>query len=445
MNMELVIAILLLFGMSGFFLKYIIKFEISKASLNIPLVSILLGIAISTLLRDFHEATTFMLASVLLWASYVFGSRLRQRGSFFWNIIASLVANGLWYVTMHTLDNAKAYLMLFVLYTIGIVAGRIAGVGWAQYIENRFELKADATNDPKLAPGQRLNYIIKEPIFWVMMVILIGYIDYGYLNLDIDTNKSIVIVVGLGILQNLFYAINSRAGNRGNNWFIATTGILSGLTFYVSAVFLFSRDLPAILFIPYVLSTSLGSAVGAFFSMLIEWVKKLRPDTHLKKETKEKNNNPWKERLPFITLLALAVLWIIFQEPIFNYLGYPLSQLKFPLTFITTELPRWFIILTAALMFFLQEALHVLASRAGNRNHTGYHVTTLIPKGLIDFLKVSYISLNSKIPEIVPVAVLASCLGSLYGKDTSERIERWLQARMDIEPEKPKTKPITAS
>ena len=31
----------------------------------------------------------------------------------------------------------------------------------------------------------------------------------------------------------------------------------------------------------------------------------------------------------------------------------------------------------------------------------------------------------------MPIAVLSGSLGSLYGKDIAEKIERWLQARMD--------------
>ena len=50
---------------------------------------------------------------------------------------------------------------------------------------------------------------------------------------------------------------------------------------------------------------------------------------------------------------------------------------------------------------------------------------------------------NGKIPDIVPIAVLSGSLGSLYGKDIAEKIERWLQARMDIEPE-PVKKPAPA-
>ena len=312
MSALIVIAILILCS-SGFFLKYVMRFDVSSANCKIPLYSALFGIIVSTQLRDLYEATIFLLTSILLWASYVFGSRLRQRGSFFWNVLASLATNGLWYMTMHVLDSAKAYWLLFILYTVGIVAGRIAGVGWAQFVEQRYKLRADATNDPKLAPGQRLKYIKNEPTFWILVSGLIGYISYGYFDFKSEINKSILIVIGLGILQNLFYTLSSRAGNRSNNWYIAITGICSGLAFYVSAIYLFSKDMPAVLFIPYILSTSLGSAIGSFFSMLIEWVNGLRPDAHLENKIENKNTNSWTKRLPYVTLLTLATVWIIFQ------------------------------------------------------------------------------------------------------------------------------------
>ncbi|HLD34990.1 MAG TPA: hypothetical protein VJB62_03950, partial [Patescibacteria group bacterium] len=50
----------------------------------------------------------------------------------------------------------------------------------------------------------------------------------------------------------------------------------------------------------------------------------------------------------------------------------------------------------------------------------------------VDFSKMGYLALNSRIPDMVPIAILAGCLGSLFGKDVSERVEKWLKARMDI-------------
>jgi hypothetical protein len=224
-------------------------------------------------------------------------------------------------------------------------------------------------------------------------------------------------------------------------------GLLSGVTFYINAAYLISHQMPIQLIVPYVLSTVLGSVTGAFFSMIIEYVSKLAPDSHLEKpaQKEEKKNRTWVgKQLPYVVIMILALAWIFCQEPIFKFFDYSLSPLKFPIAVVTVELPRIVILLIAALIFLLDSALHTLVSRAGNRNHVGYHIATLIPKGLADFSKVSYIARNDKIPDLVPIAVLAGCLGSLFGKDISERIEKWLQARMDVETDMPATVPKNA-
>lgn len=395
----------------------------------IPLIFLVAGLLISTQLRDFSEAVIFLFASVGQFVAYVFVSRLRQRGSFFWHVIAAIASNGMWYAVMHTLKIADSYWLLIFPYVCGIVSGRTAGVLLAQFVEKSFDLKADATTDTRLAPGQRLKYIGKEYTFWVLLAILLAYLVYGCFNFNEEFTKSLFVVIGLGIIQNFFYAITARASQRGNSWYIAITGILQGITFFVSATYLLSKGMPASLAVPYILSTALGSATGAFCSMIIEWVMKLRPDSHLDKTVSviQKKNNA-----PYIIILSLGIIWILFQETIFNFLGIPIAKLVFPISAITMDLPRIIIVATAALINLLDSSLHTLSSRAGNRNHVGYHIATLMPKGTIDFFRMSYLALNSAIIDILPVAILAGCLGSLFGKDLAERIERWLQARMDI-------------
>lgn len=434
----LIIFVLLLTSCSGFFLKSILKFEVPKINCWLPFVCVFLGIVISANLRSFNEAMTFFLAAIAQFTAYVFVSRLRQRGSFFWHVMAALASNGAWYATMHILKKSEAYWMLFFPYIIGLVAGRISGVVWAQYIEQKFDLKADATRDDRLAPGKRLGFLAKEWTFWSLIGGLLFYTVYSGFVFETAMFQSLLIVIGLGVLQNFFYAVNTRASARGNNSYIAFTGILSGITFYINAVYLFSHHMPWVLVVPYVLSTVLGSATGAVCSMIFEYITRSQPDAHLNSGAKKSS------RKPYLVIVSLAVIWIFFQEPIFRFFGWTVADLKFPLSIVTIKMPRILVILTAALIFLLDTALHTLTSRAGNRNNTNYHVATLIPKGLMDFCKVSYIAQNDKIPDIVPIAVLSGSLGSLYGKDIAEKIERWLQARMDVEPE-PARKPVPAS
>ncbi len=443
-RIELLLLAIIALCSSGFILKYWIKFDVSLVNCKIPLYFAIFGILASTQLRDFHEAVLFLLASIAQFMTFVFVSILRQKGSFFWHSIANFLSHGTWYAVMSIISNSKTYWMLFILYLVGIIAGRIAGVNWAAFVVKKYNLTSDATRDPKLAPGQRLSYLKKEPTFWLMISGLVAYVIYGQLNLDSSMNNYLLLLIGLSIVQNLFYAINARASQRGRNWFIAITGLSAGAIFSIQAVMLFSKQMPKELFIPYVLASTLGSATGAFVSMIIEWKKKIRPDEHLEERRNAPKVPEWQKRLPYAIILAFATMWILFQEPIFRFFGVPVNELRFPISVVTVKIPRVLILLTAAILFFLDSALHTVTSRAGNRNHTGYHISSLMPKGLIDFLRISYISLNDKIPDIVPVSILSGCLGSLCGKDVSEHIERWLQARMDVPQEEPKPKPTSA-
>lgn len=425
-----IMAGLLALSSSGFFLKYILKSETSLSNCVTPLLFTLAGIAALGFLRDFNEAIIFFGAALIQFSSFIFISRFRQRSSFFWHTVAAIASNGAWYITMGVLSSSGAYWMLFVPQIFAIIAGRTAGVNWAQYIEKKYQLKGDASLDGKLAPGQRLAYIRKERTFLVLLGSLVLYLILGYVNFSAEIYKSALIVIGLGLLQNFSYSLNSRALQRGNSWYIVSTSLFAGVTFYLSAIYLVSKGMPLVLFVPYTLSTALGSTTGAFFSMIIEWVGKLSPDKHLDKDAVKVKEG--SQRTPYIVVLVLALVWIFFQESIFKILGYPVGRLNFPVSVVTTEVPRILVMLFASIVFLLDEALHTLNSRAGGRNHTGYHVVTCVPKGLMNFFRSSYIAQNSRIPDVLPIGILAGCLGSLWGKDISEKIEKWLQARMDV-------------
>ncbi|MDP3953798.1 MAG: hypothetical protein Q8Q06_00070 [bacterium] len=430
---EVIILLLFLVSASGFALKYLLKFNTGISNCIYPVSFTILGIIFATQLQgiSFVEAITFLGAAIAQFIAFVVVSRSRQRSSFTFHTFASLASNGSWYITLNILDRANAYWPLFLLHIAGIIAGRTVGVIWSQYIEKKLGLISDATKDARLAPGQRLRVFMAEKTFWALALLLVIYVVYAGFNFSADANTSIAIVIGLGILQNFFYALTTRASQRGNNWYIVITGLAGGLVFYVSVAYLFSKDMTMALFIPYTLSTTLGSVTGAFLSMIIEWTLGIKPDEHLKEKTKNKQT---KSKTPYIVVLGMASIWIIFQGPILKYFGYTQTTIVSPLPFFGEDtLPRMIIMLIASVIFLFDSAIHTLVSRAGNRNHAGYHVSACIPKGLFDFYKLRYISLNAHIPDIVPVAIIASCMGSLYGKDISERIEKWLQARMDVE------------
>lgn len=418
---------MILASLSGWFLHHRLKFKVTIGSRLTPLASIIIGVGLAYLLPDYGKAIIFFSAAIAQFISFVFVSNLRQRGSFFWHAVAAVASNGTWYATMHLFDDARANWIYLFPFIAGVAAGRTIGVLWAQYVVKRFDLKADATRDDKLAPGKRLRYIAREPTFWVLFSALIGYTLYGLIYFDVALKNGLMVIVGLSILQNLFTSMKARAQNRGNNNYIVAIELLGGTIFYVNAVYLFSVHLPIELSLPYILSTVLGSTLGAFFSMIIERKADIAPDRHLEKKAQVKQS-----KLPYTIFAALSATWILANESILNYLGVNVQSLAFPLPIPgMDDLPRMVIMLIAAIIFFLDSFLHTATSRAGNRNHTGYHVSACIPKGLVDFCKMGYFALNPRIPDIVPIAILVGCLGSLFGKDISQRIEKWLDARMD--------------
>lgn len=454
----LIIFGLLIISSSGFFLKYVLKFENNLISCLVPFILMVAGILTATQLRSFDEAMLFFGAAVIQFVGFIFISRFRQRSSFALHAYSSIVSNGAWYMTMSILKLAEAYWLFLIPYIVGIISGRASGMVWAQYIEKKYDLKADVAMDNRLAPGQRLSYILKEPMFWILGASLVINVFYSYFYLDFGQFRQVLVVIGLGLLQNFVGTISARAQARGSNWYIAITSLSSGIAFSLSAVYIFSKGMPMFLFIPYTLSTALGSSMGAFCSMTIEWSStrikesrcakwfgELRPDQHLEKNKKEKTKEELRlERLPYKVVLILGLGWVLFQEPLFTFLGWSVTSLKFPVSGFSVEWPRYVLMIMASAIFFFDNAFHSINSRAGNRDHSGYHMATCVPKGLADFSKNSYIARNSSIIDIVPVSILAGCLGSLYGKDVSEKFERWLQARMDVEP-MPTKKPALSS
>lgn len=77
-----IIAGLLLLSSSGFFLKYILKFENTLTSCLAPFVLVVVGILAATQLRSFDEAMMFFGAAVIQFVGFIFISRFRQRSSF---------------------------------------------------------------------------------------------------------------------------------------------------------------------------------------------------------------------------------------------------------------------------------------------------------------------------------------------------------------------------
>src|SRR3989344_8023876 len=124
LQMEILVLISLLTGFSGFILNYGLGFRVSLTNRIVPLACTTIGAASAFLLQDPGKALVFFAAATTQFIAFVFVSRLRQRGSFFWHAMAGLASNGAWYATMHIFDGVGAYWIFLFPFMAGILSGR---------------------------------------------------------------------------------------------------------------------------------------------------------------------------------------------------------------------------------------------------------------------------------------------------------------------------------
>lgn len=437
----ILIAFALAFSASGFFLKHKLKFAISFGYYLVPFLITFVGVVIAFQLRDMGEAVVFFVAALTQFATVVFNSRLRQRSSFFWQVIGGLAANFFWYLTFHYLKMANDYPPLFILYMIAITSGRATGASWSQYIEDKYKLIGDANKDKRLSSAKEMRLIAKEKIFWFLAIGLALYWIYGILSFSPELIWAMNLMIGLTFVRSLFYAFTTRAVSRGNDWFIASSSLISGVIFYVITIYLFRLGMPLLLLVPYAAANTLGSTVGTFFSMIIERFFGISPDSHLDKPKGQRLSKTWKNYIPYLVILLLGLTYLFSQEQVFNWLGIPIETVTSPLPFFKIDgLSRIAIFVLVAIVVFVDESMQVLMSRAGSRSHAGYHMAVCFPKGFADFTKMNYLAMgDTRKLDVLPIIVLTGVLANLVGKNVSEKIEKRLKARMDIniKPDKP--------
>jgi hypothetical protein len=95
-----------------------------------------------------------------------------------------------------------------------------------------------------------------------------------------------------------------------------------------------------------------------------------------------------------------------------------------------TEFGRGVSMVMAGVLFFLSNVTHTLSSRAGNRNSSTYHAVTCILDGMMTFWTGTFVILNARFLDIVPIAAFGTALGQLWAQRCSMGMERWLGSVM---------------
>jgi len=381
------------------------------------------------------------LAQVLLFSSFVCVSRIRQRKSLFLMALASIVSNGGWFLAVQVL--AGAYLSaeqgigisesigLLVSAVAGALVGRLVGVQWAIWMENRWQI--------------RLNSVGSTTIRWldsytqpIIGILLLGCL-FVYGTIGLVPIRDLLITTALGFAQNAVHTINERLANRNHPGWPVLTGLLSGIIFIVNWTFLMGYTksggfMPVVLLIPYTLATVAGGNLSADLSMALERLLNLGADAHVL-NGESYAEVTWHKTVLLVTAVSCAA-YLVASEYVLRFFGLTTHMIVLPFKiFAGMDFERPASLFLGGALFFASNVTQTLSSRAGNRNNAPYHAVTCLMHGLVTFGTGTFVVLNARFLDLIPVAALGSSLGQLFAQRWSMRVERWLGSVMEVEGE----------
>lgn len=128
-----------------------------------------------------------------------------------------------------------------------------------------------------------------------------------------------------------------------------------------------------------------------------------------------------------VGVALLAIAYLSWSTEILALFGLAAHSINLPFA----ELSRPVALLVGAATFFANTVTHTLSSRAGNRNHAGYHAVTCLIHGGTTFFMGAFVILNASFLDLIPVAALGSAAGQLFAQRASLSMEKRLESVMD--------------
>ncbi len=95
------------------------------------------------------QALYILVMSFLQNISFSVVSRARNRDNFAYLMVASVLSNGIWFLTFRALVLADMNWILFMPYTAGTVLGSLSGAGLSMRVERWLHASSDAHLGPK--------------------------------------------------------------------------------------------------------------------------------------------------------------------------------------------------------------------------------------------------------------------------------------------------------
>ncbi|MDP2630425.1 MAG: hypothetical protein Q8P56_03385 [Candidatus Uhrbacteria bacterium] len=388
---------------------------------------------ISTHLTDAWQVHTgVMVLGFMQVLAFVFVSRSRNRSDDRYHALAAIGSNGVWYLTFNSVffyslfaavrpaDGSIPY-DLFLPFTVGTIAGGLLAAHYSQKIERWMELHAGPVAKGENIESQTLAELCVGQLReagrrWWLYLSLLGLAFYFLATSDSPSTVAWLMLLAYG--QNIAFGLGSRAKNRNSALYIVFTSILGTLALFFVWRVLVVQGMPLELFMPYTAATVLGSITGARVSMIIEQLFGIRPDDHVQvaesnEEKKEREKaRTRREHMLWKVVCSIGGVVVLVTPALTN-----VSILGLAL------------VLCAA---FMNSGVHILASRAGNRNHVPYHFVTRLVWGFGWFFLTAAAVYYEMSYAILAPYLLGSVLGNLFGYTIAVSVEKKLCAVMDV-------------
>ncbi len=337
-------------------------------------------------------------------------SRSRNRNSNNYHLIAAVLSNGVWFLTMsHMISRGMPMAMLFP-FLAGTTLGSLYGAHVSMKIESWLGLTADVTKDPIIEKTECLGITEKTETFIrkYLLLILLGVAGLFCL-ISAENMGTIALLMSLSYIQSVGFGLSSRAKNRGSQNYLIIAKIFSVVFWFLTFGYLVINKMPLSLFVPYTIATVFGSITGTQVSMFVEKTFGFNPDSHVKVKGVEDVNSLFSDWWLFSFVVVLGVS-LTFLLP---------SAIALPVLFLGT------------FMFALETTSFTVASRAGNRNNMIYHLYARLFKGIVWFLTFEYAVIHNMSFDIFVPVGLGMILGEVFGQKIGVKIESKIGAVMD--------------
>ena len=411
----------------------------------LPVLLVCIGVVSIIFVEGAYRSATILAFSFFQNVTFTLVSNARNRNSVSYHIVASVLSNGVWFVTFALLVQVIMAWNLLIPFVVGTTLGSLFGKRISLWIESILNLTADATKDElevKLSLREQLSWfngvVFKGRLGWLhglktsescrsivlfctLFLIEVFSLIVAQLN---DVLAPTLFLMVIAYLQNLGFTMSSRAKNRESHNYVIFTNTVISIVWFFTFQHLIEHQMAFMLLLPYTVSTVFGSLTGGWVSIKIERLFGFKP---------QEFNVAKPDLLRFVDTGTFLREWWLFIIVVLSGLVYMLLQVSpYGNSIVVQHTGMSFSALIFVLILFVGEQIfYTIANRASTRNNFNYHLCTRVVNGLAWFIIYRYVVVLNMSYEIMIPIVLGRIVGGVFGQKIGGYFEGRLGAVMD--------------